>query len=301
MSSTHAVAYSPCQITGFFRVHLRQGDAAKSGSTGAGVALEHGVTTEVSIRESSRIRVKVSYNGKPLWNPVVSRSVVHEYLGGEPNPLEVSVSHHSLLPIGRGYGTSGAGALGLSLSLNEALGNPLSNLEAAGVAHRAEVERRTGLGTVTGAFHGGFLARLKPGTPGAGEVRRLPVSKNDRVVSASLGPIPTTRILSQTELVRRINSCGKSLVAKLLQRPSLDRFLEISRSFAECLNLMSPRVRRIVKVTDREGVCASMMMIGDAAFTVVNKDRVRSVSRIVGRLGLVPLTSKITPRGAHLL
>ena len=301
MHSSTAVAYSPCQVTGFFRVHLGRKDVAMVGSTGAGVTLEHGVVTEVFIRGSRRTRTKVSFNGRPLRNPVVSQSVVREYLDNEPSPLEVHVSHRSVLPIGRGYGTSGAGALGLSLSLNEALGKPLTKLEAAGVAHKAEVECKTGLGTVTAAFHGGFLARLKPGAPGRGEVRKLPVSKNDRVVSVSFGPIPTSRVLSRTDLTARINSCGKTLVARLLGQPRLDVFVEISRGFADCLNLVSPRLRRFMKFMDREEIRASMMMIGDAAFTVVHRDNVRSVSETVRRTGLVPLTSKIAVRGAHLL
>lgn len=271
------------------------------GSTGAGVTLEHGVVTEVSIRKSRRIRTKVAFNGRPLRNPVVSQSVVREYLDNEPSPAEVHVSHQSVLPLGRGYGTSGAGALGLSLSLNEALGEPLTKLEAAGVAHKAEVECKTGLGTVTAAFHGGFLARLKPGAPGAGEVRKLPVSKNDRVVSASFGAIPTSRILARTDLRARINSCGKTLVARLLRQPRLDVFVEISRGFADCLNLMSPRLHRFMKFMDREEIRVSMMMIGDAAFTVVHRDSVRSVSETIRSTGLVPLTTKIAVRGAHLL
>lgn len=271
------------------------------GSTGAGVTLEQGVLTEVLVRRSPRVKIAVSLNGRPLRNPVVSESVVREFLRRESGPVAVRVSHRSTLPVGTGYGTSGAGALGLSLSLNEALGRPLTKLEAAGVAHVSEVRCKTGLGTVTSAFHGGFLVRLKPGAPGTSQVQKLPFSKTDRILSTSYGPIPTSRVLSRSNLIARVNACGRTLVAKLIKNPRLETFVSISRGFADCLNLMSPRLRKLVRVMERSGIPTSMMMIGDAAFAVVRRDDVRTVSKMVEKLGGIPLTSKIAPRGAYVL
>lgn len=301
MASSQAAAFSPCHITGFFQAHLGQKDLAKVGSTGAGVTIEQGVLTEVSIRRSPRAKITVSFNGRPLRNPVVSESVVRQFLRSESGGMKVQVSHQSTLPIGTGYGTSGAGALGLSLALNEALGRPITSLEAAGVAHKSEVICRTGLGTVTSEFHGGFLVRMKPGAPGTSQVCKFPFSKSARILSTSYGPIATSRILSQSDLIARVNSCGKTLVARLMKKPRLEAFVGISRIFADCLNMMSPKLRQFVKFMDRAGIMTSMMMIGNAAFTVVPSDDVRAVSMVVRKLGRVPLTSKISLGGAHLL
>ncbi len=301
MPSTKAAAFSPCNITGFFQIHTSNRRLEKIGSTGAGIALEDGVLTHVSVERVSKPKIMVSFNGRPLQRPIVSRSVVKEYLAHSFGPLAVRVSHESRLPIGCGYGTSGAGALGLSLCMNESMGSPLTRLEAARVAHEAEVRCKTGLGTVTAAFHGGFLARVKAGAPGVSQVQKLPFSKSDRVISASYGPISTSRFLSRRDLVEDVNSCGKSLVARLLKRPRLDVFLEISRGFADCLKVMTPRLSRFLKVMDQAGISASMMMIGESAFTIAHRDTVRSVAAIVKKVGLAPVTSKISFQGAHLV
>src|SRR5712692_5973775 len=157
------LSFSPCQITGFFRIHDTPSDPLKIGSTGAGVNLQHGVTSSVRISRASRTKLAITFNDKPLANPVVSRAVVQEHLERSSEALRVTVSHKGILPMGCGYGTSGAGALSLSLALNEALGSNLSQVEAAQIAHRAEVKHRTGLGTVTSAFYGGLVIRTRPG------------------------------------------------------------------------------------------------------------------------------------------
>ncbi len=301
MPSTKAAAFSPCHITGFFQVHTSNKRLEKVGSTGAGISLEDGVLTKVSIERASKPKIMVSFNGRPLRSPIVSRSVVKEYLQHSFGPLAVRVSHESRLPIGCGYGTSGAGALGLSLCMNESMGNPLTHMEAARVAHEVEVRCKTGLGTVTATFHGGFLARVKPGAPGVSRVLKLPFSKSDRVVSASYGPISTSRFLSRRDLVEEVNSCGRNLVARLLKRPRFDVFLGISRGFVVCLNVMTPRLTRLVNLMDQAGISASMMMIGESAFTIAHSDTVRNIATAVKKVGLVPVASKISFQGAHLV
>lgn len=299
MLPAQTTCYSPCHITGFFSIHDQQQDPARAGSTGAGVSLERGVITTVSVRKAVRKSIKVEFNGRPLRNPTVSEYVVQQYLRRETR--EVKVSHRSRLPVGAGYGTSGAGALGLSLALNEALGNPVTELEAARTAHGAEVKCKTGLGTVTSVFQGGFVVRLKPGAPGVGKVRRLAFSRFDRVVSASFGPIYTPGILARPSLRARVNVCGKDLVGRLLRQPRTETFVSFSRFFADCLNLMSPRLRRLLKMMDDAGISSSMVMIGEGAFSVVHKDRAPAAAQLMRGAGLVPTLSKISLKGAHLL
>ena len=69
--------------------------------------------------------------------------------------FEIIVEHHVEVPLGAGFGTSGAAALSLALALNEALSLGLSKIEAAQLAHVAEVECKTGLGTVIAETFGG--------------------------------------------------------------------------------------------------------------------------------------------------
>ena len=294
-------AFSPCQITGFFRIRDASQDPLKIGSTGAGVNLQHGVTTLVRISPASRTKLAISFNGKPLARPVVSQEVVAEHLGSSSEILRVTVSHRSILPMGCGYGTSGAGALSLSLALNEALGSNLSHVEAAQIAHRAEVKHRTGLGTVTSAFYGGLVIRTRPGAPGFAQVKRIVPSSSMRVVSGAFGPISTARVLSNTGLKKRINLCSKGLVSLQVKDPETGTFVRLSRRFADCLGLISPRLREAISRMQRRRIKSSMMMIGESLFTVVRKELVLEAKSTIKLAGLAPVVSKIAEHGAVVL
>jgi len=294
-------SYSPCQITGFFRIHDRTSDSLKKGSTGAGVNLEQGVTTSVRINRTPRTRISVSYNGKPLVHPVVSNQVVQEYLESSREPLRVLVSHMGVLPMGCGYGTSGAGALSLSLAMNEALGSDLSRIEAAQIAHRAEVENKTGLGTVTSAFYGGLAVRIRPGAPGFCRVEKLAPSASVRIVSGTFGPISTPTVLSNDRLRTRINACSKGLVSQQIKSPETDTFMMLSRKFADCLNVFSPKLRNALRRMQSQQFCSSMMMIGESIFTMVQEDLVRETRAAIRAMSLKPVVSRIANYGAIVL
>ena len=268
------------------------------GSTGAGVNLQQGVTTSVRISGASRTKLAISYNGKPLRHPVVSRAVAQEHLERSSKTLRVNVSHKGILPMGCGYGTSGAGALSLSLALNQALGSHLSNIEAAQIAHKAEVKYKTGLGTVTSAFYGGLVIRTRAGAPGIAEVKKIIPPSSLRVVSAAFGPIPTASILSNNELKKRINHCGGGLVSIQARSLEADTFIRLSRRFADCLGIFSPRLREAIARMQLKHIMSSMMMIGESIFTVVRRDLVPEVKATIKSTGLTPVVSKISGHGA---
>jgi len=270
----------------------------KIGSTGAGVNLEHGVTTSVSIRRAGRPRLTVTFNGKPLAYPVVSRAVVQEYLEKSSETLRVNVSHKGILPMGCGYGISGAGALSLSLALNQALGSYLSKIEAAQIAHKAEVKNKTGLGTVTSAFYGGLLIRNRPGAPGIAEVKKIIPSPSLRIVSAAFGPMSTASILSNKDLTKRINLCGRGLVSPQLKSLETNTFIRLSRRFADCLGIFSPRLREAITRMQQRHFMSSMMMIGESLFTIVRKDLVPEARTTIRSAGLTPVVSRISGHGA---
>jgi pantoate kinase len=213
----------------------------------------------------------------------------------------VTVSHRSTLPMGCGYGTSGAGALSLSLALNEAMGSNLSHLEAAQIAHAAEVKYKTGLGTVTSAFYGGLVIRTKPGAPGFAQVKRIIPSSSLRVVSGAFGPISTTSVLSDAGLKNRINSCGRGLVSLQIKGPETSTFIRLSRRFADCLGIFSPRLREAISRMQRRRIMSSMMMIGESLFTVVRKELVPEARSTIKSAGLTPVVSKIAEHGAVVL
>src|SRR5438445_13101573 len=140
LTTSQASAFSPCDITGFFRIHDSATDPLRIGSTGVGVDVGTGVTTMVSLRRTRHQRIVARFNGDQLTTEAVSIEVARRYHELDGRSWHIQISHESGVPSVLGYGTSGAGALGLSLALNEAMGLSLSRPEAAQLAHLCEVE-----------------------------------------------------------------------------------------------------------------------------------------------------------------
>ncbi len=255
----------------------------------------------MTAHKSSRNKLSVRLNERVVTHPVVSRLVVDEYVGRTDEKWQIEVTHRCRLPVGAGYGTSGASAASLSLALNERLGNHLSSTDALRIAHVADVEAKTGLGTVASVSIGGLAVRVEPGAPGVGRVMRLPTPSNLRVVSGSFGPMSKPRVLSSATLAQRINICGRRLTGKLLNTPDASSFVSLSRGFSDCLGLSSSRLRRVLDILDGRKVAASMMMLGDGAFCILPKNSARTVGRLFQRAGMSVVISKIGRRGAHVL
>ncbi len=116
--------------------------------------------------------------------------------------------------------------MSLAFALNEATGAGLTSVEAAQIAHVAEIECKTGLGSVFAAVRGGFGVLTKPGAPGIGEAVSYPDQKRLRVVYLYFGPIPTKEALSNPALRAKINEMGGRFVDELAQKPTPERFHE---------------------------------------------------------------------------
>lgn len=301
LTTRQASAFSPCNITGFFRIHDSVRDPLRVGSTGVGVALETGVTTRVSLRRTNHSRIVAGFNGQRLTGGAVSINVARRYFELDGKSWHAEISHLSGVPSGCGYGTSGAGALGLSLALNDALELSLSMPEAAQVAHISEVECKTGLGTVASVFSGGLTVRTAPGAPDIGDVRKLDLPSSLRILSASFGPISTSRVLVNLDLKKTINACGRTLVGRFLRDRSYSNFMTLSRRFSNCVGLMSSRLRRVMNALDSSGFSCSMMMLGESLFCLLPRGDVASVESIFRSHELEPVVSKVARIGARLI
>lgn len=300
-----AAAFSPCHITGVFQIFDQIANPLRVGSKGAGVSLSLGAKTAVKIKKGPGNRLKVSINNHTTRSAEVSEHVVKAFLSrvGEKTNFEVTVEHQIEVPVGAGFGTSGAAALSLALALNEALGLKMSKIEAAQLAHVAEVECNTGLGTVIAETFGGLEIRVNPGAPGIGEAMCLPVPEDTVVACHVFGPLPTKELLANPGIRTRINEFGGELVDELIEAPTIINFMKLSRRFAEQVGLMSEKVRRILKATDKLGVVCSMPMFGESAFTITDSDSVERILRVFRELGPSGQTivSRVNHNGARLL
>ncbi len=273
-------AFVPSHITGFFAAK-RQEDPKLSGSIGCGLNLALGATTSVEPSDETQIFL----NGEPSDAPV--SKYVLDNLAGSPVKVKTQLD----MPLGAGFGASGAGALGCAYALNARFDLGLTANQAAAVAHVAEVENRTGLGDVIAQNTGGLVIRLEPGAPGIGVVDRIPVQplRIDYVVR---GPISTKAVLSDQKVMKEINSAGEACVKELLHKPTLKEFMHLARRFTFSIGLASDWALDAIEAVEAAGGMASMIMLGDAIFAIGGFSALAEF----GKVG----TTTISQRGANL-
>ncbi len=227
----------------------------KSGSYGVGFTIDSGVEARLSDGDG------ILLNGKKfLISPV---EIVLEELDESGITLETD------LPISCGFGVSGASALasGIEVSVRRNLG--LSLMEVADLAHKAEVLCRTGLGDVVTQFHGGVVARIKPGSPSKSEVRRYPFSQ--KIDFLVLGKISTRDVLEDEIKRENVRKAGKKYLKEFLKSPSTDNLFRCSKLFAVESGLMDDEIADVIEAVESGGGMASMVMLGRAVFAVNGK------------------------------
>jgi pantoate kinase len=297
-------AYAPCHITGIFQIFDQSADILNVGSTGAGVSLKLGAKTTVKMEKGPKHRLKININHHAADHAPLSKHVVSAFLSrlSEAFPYEITVEHLIEAPIGAGFGTSGAAALSLALALNEALGLGMSRIQCSQIAHIAEIKCKTGLGTVIAETFGGLEIRIKPGAPGIGEIKCLPIPENAVVACHVFGPLSTRKYLTDPETRSRINRFGGQLVNELVKTPTIINFMKLSRQFAEHVGLITEKVRNMLNAADEAGVVCSMPMFGECAFTITDEDSVGQILQVFRKDGEGGQTvlSKVDQEGARL-
>ncbi|EKQ50631.1 MAG: putative kinase, sugar kinase superfamily [Methanobacterium sp. Maddingley MBC34] len=279
-----SLVFAPSHITGFFEIIDHPNPLIK-GSRGAGVVLDQGVLTTVDVCEGNG-EIIIKTNGKTNdQNSPLESSVTYKSLNllknqfSEDikwNELEISIDHQINVPIESGFGASAGFALGTSIGLSKLLKLPLTFNQAAAIAHNAEVDLKTGLGDVMGSVVGGFPIRIEPGAPGYGKADKLLDGQNDSnndeeglfVISKSLGTIETASILTDPDMARKLSSIARELLHKLLLKPQVTHFMDLSLEFAQKTGLIDPEVMEIVDVLKDETLGASMAMLGKTAFAI---------------------------------
>ena len=275
MSSLTAKAFAPGNISCAFVIRKNK-NPAKSGSLGLGFTINKGAIVEIKKMNANKVinnKIKkaanmenkniIYFNNKKINFPTVN-SVI-EKLTEE----KVIVNIKSELPLGAGFGLSGASALATAYALGKLLKLKKSKKELALIAHIAEVENLTGLGDVINQYYGGFLVKYKPSYMFKAE--KLPI-KNKTVHYAYFSKLDTKKVISNKKIKNKINKAGlKSLnKVKRLDRNNinLENLVKISKEFAmESSLLKSSNVKDIIKKIEDNNGNASMIMLGNAVFS----------------------------------
>jgi pantoate kinase len=271
-----ARAFVPGHVTGFFTVD-RNETPTRTGSRGAGLALSEGVT--VTVREADERGVAL--NGEAVTVGAVERVL---------DALRVTggVRAATDLPVGAGFGVSGAMALGTALAANAVFECGLSVNELTTVAHGAEVQAGTGLGDVVAQRHGGVPVRLEPGGPQHNEMDAIPA--RSRVEFVTEGERSTADVIGGD--TGALTRAGTAALSELVREPTLPTFMTASRTFSREAGLLSEWVREVVTDVAEAGGDAAMGMLGETVF---------ALGTGLSDAGYDPQVCQVDPTGATLL
>ena len=303
-------AFAPAGISSFFEICDTAADGTpltdleRVGSRGGGFVIQKGVHTQVEIVEAKSNAVEVSIDGKLAPEAETTRTVAEALLSKSNKKYVVTVSHMVEVPVGAGFGSSAAGALGTALALSKALELKLTYNQLGKIAHAAEVKCKTGLGTVGPIMLGGCILTVEPGAPGISVIDRIPLSDNYVIVAGVFGSTPTKQVLASAEKRREVNRWGRKTLEAILAEPSVENFMACCLDFAEKAGFMTARVRQLVKLAEKAGaVGAAQNMVGEAVHAVTLEENAAEIAEAFKQV--LPnekiLVAKIDFQGARLV
>lgn len=208
----------------------------------------------VTPREN-QVSCEILLNGTPVF--IESVSYVIEELG-QPATVRLETP----LPLGAGFGVSGAAALATALAANDQFDCRRTENELVRLAHEGDVTAETGLGDVVAQARGGVPIRLEPGAPGYGTLDGIAARR--RVEYVSFGELSTTEILSSG--TTPLSTVGEESLARLLENPTTETLLAEGRRFTREAGLATAAVAEAVDVVLENGGDASMAMLGRTVF-----------------------------------
>ena len=284
MKQRTVTAFCPGHISGYFR-RIEGESVAATGSAGAGIVINEGVTATVIPADSTSVSI----------NRVDSAGTTIAHLCGSP-PIEyvlkkigvtASVITECRLPISAGFGLSAAALLATLTGINESHSLTMSPHDIALLAHEAEVLHRTGLGDVAACQGGGRVVRSGPGIDAAiSRVYDLP----GPLFAVSFGSIATPSVLGSQEQMERVAAAFPSR-----QPENAEDFFRISRQFAEKSGLLPPEAGSVIRLCADNNVPATMTMLGNGV--VAYGEKARSILAASGTV----YTFTVAKSGAHII
>ena len=255
-----AKAFAPANISCVFRIYEHK-NPRWMGSYGIGFTLNEGVIVAASRAKKN----KIVFNSKPIKFPTVMDVV--KKLTKE----KVVIHIRTKLPLGCGFGLSGASSLAAAYALNKLLSLKKTKKELAVIAHTAEVENRTGLGDVVNQYFGGFCLKLKPSSHF--KVKKLPINSIN-VYCRYFSKISTKSIITSQKLKNSINNAASVSLSKIKdllknnKNAGFSRIIRISNEFSIQSGLLKDKqaIKTIKSIEENNG-SASMIMLGNAVFS----------------------------------
>jgi len=305
-------AFAPGAISSFFEIYDTKEDGSPLtnpehvGAKGGGFGIQSGTHTTVAVQEAKQNIIDVYINSQRIAEAKTTLNVTQALLNLTNKKYAITIHHQISVPMGMGFGTSAGGALTAGLALNEALKLHLTYNKIGKIAHLAELQCLTGLGTVSSlTYGGGCILVTEPGAPGICKIDRIPISPDYVIVAGFLQTsIPKKSVLSSPEKKAEINFYGKQTMQAIMAEPSLENFLDSCWNFAQKAGFATENVSQLVKLAKKAGaVGAAQNMIGEVAHAVVHKENASAVAEAFKQVlpSKQVILSQIDFQGARLI
>lgn len=256
--------FAPSSVTGLFAPAEEN-----EPSRGASFAIEDGVTVALNLASETTVTV----DGEPAEFEPVER--VLDALG-----VTASVDVRPEIPLGHGFGASGAATLATALAANAVTDGDRDRQALLQAAHEAELAAGTGQGDVFIQNRGGLLWTAE------GEPRRVEADVAVEYVSQS--GIDTREMLADETAMSAARRSGTEHLGAIDPPLTMRLLAERSWRYVQETGFATDFVTETVNRVEDAGGAGSMALFGDAVFAVDVTDVLTNRTRV-------------STTGAHLL
>lgn len=279
-----AVGFSPGHISGYFR--RVDGDSMEStGSCGGGIVIDKGVYAVVAPARETTVSVNVLQSAD-VDTCIADTSPPIEY-ALEKLGVTAAVKTITSLPPGAGFGLSASALLATLAAANAVFDTGLTDDAIARLAHTSELQYQTGLGDVAACTGGGIVCRREPGIVSS-------ITRMDgcglTLSALSFGGLSTADVITSPAQMARVR---EAYSAECAENP--EDFFRISRRFAEKSGLIPDEIRPILDACDKQGIPASMTMLGKGVFALGDKSL-----PVLSEFG-IPIELHVAEKGFRLI
>ena len=112
-------------------------------------------------------------------------------------------------------------------------------------------------------------------------------------------PVSTKKFIKNN--LSKINGLGGKMVDKLIKSRDHQEFLDMSLEFAKYVNVITPKMRTVIKDLQSNGFKCGVAMFGETVFTLVPKSKETQVIKIFKKyVDGIMIKSSIDTSGARV-
>jgi len=231
MTQSKASAFCPGHVTCFFSIHDNHEDILRRGSRGVGFCLSKGCRTRIEVIEGKEDRIVTHGQEDGSFSTEIQERVIAKYRDlGLAQEMSFKVESLLELPIGQGFGMSGAAALSTSLALSRIAG--ITRVKAVQIAHEVEVVTGGGLGDIAAQDTGGIVVRKMEGARPYCDTQDLDIDVDKVWLLLKSEKLSTKEIITNTSFKHAISECGERAMDSFMEDLTVQGLCSASKKFA---------------------------------------------------------------------